>query len=233
MTALPSSPSASSADERFPLWAYALLLQPARVVEGLDRLEGAGLLEERPSLWQLSQGVMRMVQRLVLRPESVGMCTSDGVRDSWRARLLERRALRFPFLVAERAVAPLDLSGLLSSRERIIRHLLGAHHDAGQFIYDLELLVPHEGALEELRDRAQAVVDSDDARSRWLRDLVVYEGYHERLLERVERTLVRGVELSLEEERDPDVSFLAYLRWCAGQPASPRETLRAWRDASI
>lgn len=213
----------------FPLWAYPILLQPERVERGLDRLEAAGLLEQRPTLWQVSLGVLRMVKRLVMRPDSVGTCTGDGVRDSWRARLLERRALRFPFLVAERAVAPLDLSGLLSSRERIIRHLLGAHHDAGQFIYDLELLVPHEGALEELAARAREVVDQDTPRSRWLRDLVVYEGYHERLVERVERTVERGVELSEAEESDPDVSFLAYLRWCTSQPATPAETMRGWR----
>jgi hypothetical protein len=32
----------------------------------------------------------------------------------------------------------------------VIRHLLGAHHDANQFVYDLELLA-HHGRLDELR----------------------------------------------------------------------------------
>ena len=214
-----------------PLW-HALLLFPDRIEAGLAHVERAGLVPITPNRWQVLLGIARMWHRVAFRPETIGTCGSDPVRATWRARLLEPRPVRFPFLVRERAVAPLDFSGLASSRERVIRHLLGAHHDGDQFLYDLALLSVHEGALSELVQRARAVVDGSDRRSEWLRDLVVYEHYHERLLAASERALERGVELSPAAERDPDISFTGYLKWCAAQPESPAETLAAWRRGS-
>ncbi|HJL19779.1 MAG TPA: hypothetical protein RMH99_29215 [Sandaracinaceae bacterium LLY-WYZ-13_1] len=209
--------------------AQPWLLFPERVERGLRRVEAAGLVERTPNRWQIGLGVLRMWHRLLFRSETVGTCALDPVRSTWRARLLEHRALRFPFLVAERAIAPLDFSGLASSPERIIRHLLGAHHDGLQFAYDLALLSAYPDKLEELLERARRVVDGRDPRGGWLRDLVVYEGYHERLLEAVEQVLAQGIELPPEVEADPDISFLGYLRWCAAQPETPEATLEAWR----
>jgi hypothetical protein len=151
------------------------------------------------------------------------------VRPSWRARLLEIKAIRLPFLLAERAVAPLDFTGMASPPEQVIRHLLGAHHDANQFVYDLELLAL-QGRLGELHAAVRDVVERDTARSRWLRDLTVFEGYHESLLAAVERALADGPAMTPDEARDPDISFAAYLRWCARQPETPAATLRAWRE---
>ncbi|HVY44219.1 MAG TPA: hypothetical protein VHB21_00005, partial [Minicystis sp.] len=144
----------------------------------------------------------------------------------WRARLLANRALRVPFLLAERAIAPLDLSGLVSSPERVLRHLLGAHHDANQFAYDLEMLAAHPGWVARVRDAARAVVEQDTPRARWLRDLCVHEGYHASLAAAADAALRGELGLSDAERDDPDVSFLAYLRWCAAQPETPEE---AWR----
>ena len=52
------------------------------------------------------------------------------------------------------------------------------------------LVVPKDGGasaslagyqLEVLRDRVRKIVDGSDPRAAWLRDLVVFEGYHEQL----------------------------------------------------
>jgi hypothetical protein len=123
------------------------------------------------------------------------------------------------------------MSGLFSTRERVIRHLLGAHHDADQFVYDLEMLSIHPGALDELQARLARVLDGTDAREGWLRDLCVYERYHESLAEGLERFVT---ELSArgrapEPERDdPGVAFTSYSRWCARQPPTPRATFSSW-----
>jgi hypothetical protein len=215
--------------EQFPWYLRLILVQPERVAEGLARVRAAGLVEEAPNLWQLSLGVLRMWHRVLFRSETIGTSPGGRVRDTWRARLLNNRALRFPFLVAEQAVAPLDFTGLVSSRERIIRHLLGAHHDGEQFAYDLEMLACHEGGLAAL---ARAVDDhlanQTSPRARWLEDLTVFEGYHRTLKQAVDRAIARGVEVSPSVADNPDISFRAYLRWCAAQPRTPRETLTRW-----
>lgn len=211
---------------RLPLYARLALVDPDAVERGLERLRARGLVDPVPNAWQITLGVMRMWHRIVFRSETIGT-SATPVRGTWRARLLAFRPARFPFLLAERAIAPLDTSGLVSSRERVIRHLLGAHHDAKQFVYDLEILEGFEGALDELVQRTREVVERDTPRSRWLRDLVVHDGYHEALLRAAERA--REGELDLEEAEacDPDISFRAYLAWCARQPSTPDDTLHA------
>lgn len=205
-----------------------LLLFPDRIEASLARVEASRVVPRTPNRWQVGLGVLRMWHRVLFRSETVGTC-GDPVRRTWRARLLAPRPLRFPFLVYERAIAPLDFSGLASSPERVTRHLLGAHHDGHQFAYDLSLLALWPGRLEALVDRARGVVDGSDPRAEWLRDLVVFEGYHERLLASAERALSHGVQLPPGPEADPDIAFSGYLRWCAAQPATLDETLRAIR----
>ena len=198
-----------------PWYVRALLPGHDRIAQSLERVRAAGIVPVTPTTSQIASGVLRMVHRLIFRSETVGTCASHPVRSTWRARALQIRAIRLPFLVAERAIAPLDLSGLGSSPERIIRHLLAAHHDGVQFAYDLELLALWPGRLRELRDAVAEVVENDTPRARWLRDLAVFEGYHEALLVAVERAL-RGEELlSPAEANDPDLSLRAYLCWCA------------------
>jgi hypothetical protein len=115
----------------------------------------------------------------------------------------------------------------------MVRHVLAAHHDGHQFVYDLQILACHPGALERVRDEARAVVQGSHARAEWLRDLVVYEGYHEHLLRGVERAIDGSFELSPQEADDPDVSFFGYLRWCAAQPATIADSLAAWRRGTL
>ena len=45
-----------------------------------------------------------------------------------------------------------------------------------------------------------------------------------------QRVLEGDEGLTPEEEVDPDISFWAYLGWCARQPATPSATLTAWRE---
>jgi hypothetical protein len=214
--------------------ALPLLLSPRRISKNLERIRLTGRVPRVPNVWQVGLGVTRMWHRVLFRPETIGTSVGHAVRNNWRARLLARRPIRFPFLLAERAVAPWDFSGLISDPERIVRHLLGAHHDGKQFAYDLELLHAYGGEdLERVRRGARRVVDREDARSRWLRDLTVYERYHERLLASVEAALRGDFGLDEREARSPDLSFVAYLGWCASQPETPLQTLRALGEGRL
>lgn len=210
--------------------ARLLLLSPARVQRSLDRVQAAELVPTTPTVWQIELGVLRMWHRTVFRSETIGTSVGNALRPGWRARLMLFRPLRFPFLLKERAVAPWDPSGLLSSPDRLICHLLGAHHDGVQFLYDLQMLQTEPGALERLRDQTAEVVNTNSPRSRWLRDLCAYEGYHERLLKGVNDFLAGSLAPPPSQSNDPDICFLAYLRWCADQPTSASDTWRAWRQ---
>ena len=42
-------------------------------------------------------------------------------------------------------------------------------------------------------------------------------------------SITHGPAMSPKEAADPDLSFRAYLTWCARQPATPSATLEAWR----
>jgi hypothetical protein len=211
-----------------PPWSI-LMIAPRAIAGALERVARSGRYPSTPNLWQLQLGVLRMQHRVLFRSETIGTSREQPVRRSWRARLLHARPLRFPFLLRERAIAPLDYSGLASSPERVLRHLLGAHHDGWQLVYDLELLeAAHPGWLERVRDAAADVVHGRDPRAAWLRDLCVFEGYHEQLLDSVERALAGELEVDEPSASDPDITFGAYLAWCARQPATPGETLALW-----
>lgn len=189
--------------------------QALTIEETLAAVARAGIVPKTPAPAQIRRGIRHMMRRLVFRPETVGTSKKNPVRSGWRAQLLSWRAIRIPFLIHEGAIAPLDLSGLASSPERVVRHLLAAHHDGVQFAYDLELLALHPGRLEELRGRAREIVENDTPRSRWLKDLAVFEGYHEALLAAVEKAIEGEPLLGEEESRDPDISLRAYLAFCA------------------
>ena len=207
-----------------PWYVSLILLRPRRVLANLERIRAAG--GPAPNSWQLCLAVLRMWHRVLLRSETVGTSRAGQPRATWRARALRHRALRLPFLLAEGAVVPLDLTGLASSPERLIRHLIGAYHDDRQFAFDLEILALH-GRLPDLERAAREVVHRDTPRTRWLRDLTVFDGYHEALLAATRRALAGRPILDGAEAEDPDVSFAATMRWCARQPATPAATLRA------
>jgi len=232
-TARPSPGRPDRPRARFPWHAYLVLLRPARIARALDAIRTARLVDPVPTPFQIELGVLRMWHRIVFRSETIGMTATYPVRDDRWARFLERRWIRFPFLLREGSVVPWDLSGLLSTPERLMTHLLGTHHDGLQFVYDLQMLGAYPGALDELCARAREVVERDTPRTRWLRNLCVYERYHETLLEVVERARAGGVALPPHQADDPDLTFLAYMRWCAAQPATPRAAWRAWRAGRL
>ena len=209
--------------------SHLLLLDPQSIESRLDGLLKAQVIQEAPNCWQVTLGALRMWHRVFFRPSSVGTCCVDPVRANWRAKLLTKRPLRFPFLVMEKAIAPLDMSGLYSSTRRIRKHLMAAHHDKNQFVYDLQILRATPDELCALRDDVMELIGQDTPRHRWLRDLAVYEGYHERLLDAVNAALAGTTELESDESDDPDISFFAYLDWCARQPDTPAATWDAWR----
>lgn len=212
----------------WPWYVRALVGDPARIELHLARMRAHDIVDVTPNPWQLCLGVLRLWHRNLFRPQTVGTSPGGTVRATWRARLFANRAVRLPALLAERAVAPFDFTGLRSPPERLIRHLLGAHHDGNQFVFDLEILAGH-GRLDELARAVQAVLTKDTARTRWLRDLTVFEGYHESLAAAVAQAIAAGPVMTDAEARDPDLSFRAYLTWCARQPATPAETFEAWR----
>jgi hypothetical protein len=214
--------------QTFPWYLYVTLGNPARVAENLNRVLSTVDVGARPNLWQLSLGVMRMWQRLLFRGDTVGLCQDHPVRDNWRARLFLYRPLRFPFLWREKAVAPLDYTGLISPPERLVSHLVGTHHDGAQFVYDFELLKGHPGMLDELRRQTLRILEKDDARSRWLKDLCVYENYHENLLAALDD--FRAGHYQVEAQDDPDITLPAFLRWCAAQPTDPKKSWHTWRQ---
>ena len=206
-----------------------ILWRPGRIHQNLERIRQAQIVDPLPNLWQLSLGVLRMWHRLFFRSETIGLSCDHPVRSGWRARLFCFRPIRFPFLLWEGSVAPFDLTGLMGTSDRLIRHLLGTHHEGEQFVYDLEILFCTPGALERLEEEARRVVEVDDRRSRWLRDLVVYEEYHETLLAEVVAWRQEGIRLTDQQKDDADISLRGYLSWCAKQPATPGETWQAWR----
>lgn len=217
--------------QSIPWHAHLVLLRPRRVLARLERIAArTGSDVPVPNLWQIELGVLRMWHRILFRGDTIGTCSHHPVRRGWRARLLSVRAIRLPFLIWERAITPWDLSGFLSSREQFVRHLVAAHHDGTQCVYDLQILSLYPGALEELSAVLQQVADQSDRRSRWLADLCVFAHYHEELLAHVHTIQSGARELVNGDADDPDISFWAYLRWCAQQPSSPGAWWRAWRS---
>lgn len=215
-----------------PWYVRAILVEPERVLAHLGRMRARGVVDVEPTPWQLCLGVLRLWHRLLFRTETVGTSPGGSVRRGWRARALHPRAVRLPFLLAEGAVVPFDFTGLRSDAARVMRHLLGAHHDGAQFVYDLELLTGHD-ALPELRDRVAAVLDGRDPRASWLRDLAVFDGYHEQLASAVDRALTQGATSITDAPDDPDLTLRGAMRWCARQPATPRATFAAWRAGTF
>lgn len=205
--------------------AGLLLLFPRAIASTLERVEQARLVDVTPNAFQVLLGVLRMQRRIVMRPESVGQ-SREPVRKSTRARLLSSRALRLAPLLWERAIAPLDLSGLASSPDRIVKHVLGAHHEEAQVLYDLELLSLHPGWLEQLAVAAETVAREETPRARWLADLCVYEGYHADVALRARAMIAGTPPATAEELADPDIALSAHLAWCARQPSSLGALLR-------
>lgn len=212
---------------------YALLLpHPERTRRNLEALHAAGAIDAVPTLFQVFLGVLYMRYRIVFRSETIGVDDAP-VRQTRRARLLARRWVRAPFLARERVVAPFDLTGLAATPEFLHRHLIGAYHPGENALYDLALLTAWPGRLEALRTEVAALVEGHHPRGDWLRDLVVYEGYHERLLGLVDQAIAGDLDLRDAGAIASDASLRGFVAWCCNQPATPAEALAAWREGEL
>jgi hypothetical protein len=209
-----------------PWYARLALLRPQQIEDNLDRIRDAQIVGRTPNSWQIFLGVARMWNRILFHSGPIGTSETATRRSGWRARLWSYRPLRFPFLLWEGSVVPLDLSGLASSPARLRTHLLGTHHEGDAPVYDLRILACHPGELEGLRDDLRRLVEDDTPRTRWLRDLCVYEGYHEELLAIVERVLAGDWTVAPGPDHT-DAGLEEYLEWCASRAATPAETWRA------
>jgi len=207
----------------------ALLLAPGRIRKTLEGAQREGLVVRAPTSWQLSMGVLRMLHRMWTRPESIGLSVDNPVRAGLGARLMSIRPVRGPLLLGIGAVQPWDLTGLLASRDKLIRHLVGTHHDRRQFAYDLEILRLYPQGLEALREEVGAIVEGRHALAHLFRVTCVYENYHENLLAAVDGALAGDLGLDAGESEDPDISFAAYLEWCLRQPESVGKAIAKWR----
>jgi hypothetical protein len=212
----------------YPWYSYLILVTPARVYRNLEFAIEETYCQTRPTPWQLGLGVLRMWYRLFFRPETIGLSSVDPLRDNWRARIFARRPLRFPFLLAFRSVAPFDYTGLRQSPSGLIRHVVGTHHEGNQVVYDLQVLDAY-GALDQLYEQTEAIINGLDPRHEWFKDLCVYENYHTKLLQRIERWRNGDQQLRPADHRNPDLTFTGLLDWCLDQPKTPLATFRAWR----
>jgi len=197
--------------------------RPGLAQKNLSALAEAGLIDAVPNRFQRFMGVMYMRYRIAFRSETIGVDDVDK-RQTWRARWLGLRPLRAPFLVWEGGIAPGDLTGFSASPSYLIRHLLTAYHPGENARYDLALLAAHPGALEALRAQLVPIVADPD---HWKRDLVVYEGYHERLLTLVDRALDGDFSIDDPESVASDASLRGFVGWCSAQPRTAREAVRA------
>jgi len=219
-------------DRSISVFYRIFLVDPELVLWHLDELYARGRIDSKPNLWQMSMGIFYMFHRLMFRSETVGVDDAP-VRGTWRARLFRHRLARFPFLVWEKAIDPLDFTGLAGRPERKLPHLLGAYHPGENAIYDLECLSWNDEALRKLRTLVAEVVEGKSRRAEFLRDLTVYEGYHERLLGLVDRALAGDYSPREGEEDHPDRTLRGFIRWCAAQPETPEETFSAFLRGQI
>ncbi len=204
------------------LLAKSILLRPSAIEKNFRLMKVKDPTLQIPTEWQLAQGVLRMWHRIVFHSETVGLSNTDPQRMTLRARLLKYRPIRIPFLLKYGSIAPWDLTGLLSSPEKMMKHLIGTHHDGDQFQYDLEILSCYPEALTTLHQLVIDVLSGNHPDAALVKDLVVYDQYHARLKDEIERHLNETAKTST----DPDISFRAFLHWCSQQPRTINESIK-------
>lgn len=209
-----------------------VLRNPEQVEWHLDKLYELGRIDEKPNLWQVTMGVAYMLHRMMFRPQTIGLDDSP-VRTTWRAKAWRYRPLRFPFLVLNKAIDPFDLTGLSGTMERKHTHLVGAYHPGDNALYDLECMACDPKSLEKLREDVVEILQSRTARALLLQDLTVYEGYHARLLQLIDRAIAGDFAPAVGQEDHPDTTLRGFLRWCAAQPPSPETTFQAWVQGQL
>lgn len=207
-----------------PLPYHLLLRRPRRIRDTLRRLRQAGTITREPTLFQVWIGVLYMLYRLAFRTDTVGIADAP-VRDTRRARLLQYRVLRVPVVLALRVVNPFDLVGLGTDPAWLVRHIAGTYHPGDNAVYDVALLTAYPEHLDALSARVRAIRDESHPRARLYKDVCVYAGYHDRLLELIDR--FRAGEPVAPAALPSDATLPGFVEWMCRQPPTLRDALRA------
>ncbi len=212
-------------------WVYYLLLHNPRLLQkNLGLLKERGHIQEIPTLWQVVQGISHMWRFTVANVDAIGTSQEAPVRDNPRAHLLKNQFIRFFALMAEGSINPLDRTGLALTPKRKMRLVLVTFHATGEMaqtvIYDLQLLDCYPGALKTLGQRLEKLLKQPDARDEWIKDMAVYEGYHEDLVPVVKRCLKGDFVVHVPTQREgDDYTVTSFVERCLGFPPTPAETL--------
>lgn len=214
-----------------PVYQAVFLGRAKRVQQNLEKLVGAGVIHEAPTLFQSLCGVLYMLHRITQRPESIGIADAPA-RTNLRARILARRPIRAPFLIGSRTIRPWDLTGFASSPRFLRRHLVGTYHPGDNALYDLALLRAFPGELELLRAQVDEAMAGSTPRGRWLQDLCVYEGYHAHLSDLVDQALAGDLDAKADGVAS-DATLQGYVDFLLSQPKDFSEAFAAMRKGEF
>jgi hypothetical protein len=145
------------------------LAHPTALDARLARLVALGYLDRTPTRLQLVVGSIDML-RFWISPAANEYYASQGIDFSFH------QVLR----VLEEPASMIDPTGLLTSRDVIIDHLLQVVH--ANPAYDLTLLETHERGLEELEAQTIAAIERRHPKSACLAATIEDPTYWERLL---------------------------------------------------
>jgi hypothetical protein len=202
---------------------FALLADPRPLAARLDRLRHLGYLDRAPTRAQLLFGGLDMV-RFVIEP---------AARTYYRDKRVSY-ALHHLLRALDDPASTLDPTGLLSTRDTVIGHLLQVVHlGCCDPIYDLQVLESFADGLDELERQLCAVLDGTHPRHAAIAAIIADPDYHRRLLDQVVQ--FRADRHAPAASCDPplltDASFLAarqtfatlagFLRYAAALPRSP------------
>jgi len=151
-----------------------LYMNRAEVRFRLETLQQRGYIEQIPNRWQIIFGGLDMV-RFVIEPAARDYYEQKGISFNFHQLL---RALDDP-------MALIDPTGFMSERDTIIGHVMQVVHLNP--IYDLQLLQMFPDGLDSLEDQVRQMVAGTHPRQQTIGAIVEEPGYHERLLEYIER----------------------------------------------
>jgi len=180
----------------------------ARIGFFVDRGATSGI----PSTWQLKVGWMAMLP--------ITLSESERERRRSRRTWMGQIPIRVPLQLLYNPHQLAADTGITRSAAHIVRHLLSVYHEDAFLGYDLQLLRSHPDGLALLRREAQKVVDGRTAWAPYLRRLVGWPEYHQRLIELAE---------AAERDDYPDpldldtrfVSLVGFAEFCCTMPDWP------------
>lgn len=193
-----------------------------RVLPRLERLKRLGHIEEIPNRIQRIVGAIDML-RFFIVPCAADYYASKGINFRFHTFL---RFLDDP-------ASMIDPTGLNSSRDAIIGHVMQVVHANPQ--YDFQLLETFEDGLEEMERQVMQVLDGTHPRAASIRAIVEDPDYHERLLGHIrDYRQHRDVEPMIRENIRKNPKFQEVERTFGTVPSAIRyfgKMPRTWRGA--